>query len=241
MDWGVWDEIESALLAKNIKPILAVVPDNKDPELEVGEARDDFWDRVRGWQAKGWTIGLHGYQHRYVTGEAGIIGLNYRSEFAGLPESEQREKLTAAVAIFKREQVKPDLWVAPGHSFDSTTVKVLRELGITVISDGFTRLPFRDSEGTCWLPQQIWRFRKVPDGVFTICMHPNGWTQKQTLSFKADMRMHAGQITSVAEVIQEFGNRAKTFGDVITWNIMQPTIRVKTIVGGFARALFERN
>src|SRR5260370_42375028 len=56
----------SALMARRLKPILAVVPDNQDPMLKVDAPVADFWDRVRQWQARGWTIALHGYQHRYV-------------------------------------------------------------------------------------------------------------------------------------------------------------------------------
>ena len=49
----------------------------------VAPPADDFWARVRGWQARGWAIGLHGYQHRYVTHDGGLVPLNQRSEFAG--------------------------------------------------------------------------------------------------------------------------------------------------------------
>ena len=84
MNWSVWTQIEAELRQRNIKPILAVVPDNQDAKLRVDSPRSDFWDCVRGWQALGWTIGLHGYQHRYVTQQSGIVGLNARSEFAGL-------------------------------------------------------------------------------------------------------------------------------------------------------------
>jgi len=74
MDWRTWAEIESILLDRRIKPILAVVPDNQDPTLRIGPAVDDFWHRVRTWQNRGWTIAIHGYQHKYVSPHAGIVG-----------------------------------------------------------------------------------------------------------------------------------------------------------------------
>ena len=33
MNWTVWCEVESILQAAGIKPLLAVVPDNADPQL----------------------------------------------------------------------------------------------------------------------------------------------------------------------------------------------------------------
>src|SRR5712692_12017049 len=87
MNWAVWRAVEDVLVRYNISPLLAVVPDNQDPHLQITPARVDFWDCVRRWQALGWTIGLHGYRHSYVTRESGLLGINSFSEFAGLPEA----------------------------------------------------------------------------------------------------------------------------------------------------------
>ena len=59
MNWDVWDEIESILLERNIKPIIAIIPDNHDSKLEITRKNDLFWERARKWQEFGWTIGLH--------------------------------------------------------------------------------------------------------------------------------------------------------------------------------------
>ena len=67
MNWGTWDAGRGPDGPLGLRPILAVVPDNRDPKLVAGPPRADFWERVRGWQARGWTIALHGYQHLYVT------------------------------------------------------------------------------------------------------------------------------------------------------------------------------
>lgn len=174
MNWAVWDAVERMLERHGVKPIVAVVPDNRDPELRVGAPRPGFWDEVRRWQASGWTIGLHGYQHRYTQSDRGLLGLNPYSEFAGLPEPLQRKKLRAALAIFDSEGVRADAWVAPAHSFDATTVKLLLEFGVDLISDGFYRRPVRHL-GAIWVPQQLWRFRPMPAGLWTVCLHGNGY------------------------------------------------------------------
>ncbi len=101
MNWDIWKKIEQILIHQKVDPILAVVPDNKDKNLMVGEAELRFWDVVRSWQARGWAIGIHGYQHTYVTDQAGLVGLNNRSEFAGLDEHEQESKLIKALNLFQ--------------------------------------------------------------------------------------------------------------------------------------------
>src|SRR6266496_2489037 len=114
MNWKLWSQIEAVLLDLEIRPILAVVPDNQDKKLMVAPPRGQFWEQVREWQTRGWTIGLHGYQHLYVNRESGILGFAQKSEFAGVPANQQEDKLRRAIEIFARESVMPEIWIAPG-------------------------------------------------------------------------------------------------------------------------------
>ena len=209
MNWRVWERIEPVLDAHRTKPILAVVPDNRDPQLAVHEPREDFWARVRTWQAKGWCIALHGYQHRYVTQEPGLIGLNAFSEFAGLPETEQRDKLVRALAVFRDNGVRADAWVAPAHSFDEVTVRLLLELGIDTISDGFYFRPVR-RQGALWIPQQLWNFQPMPAGLWTVCIHCNAYGDEDIAGLRHWIASHAGATTSVAQVLKTY--RARPVG-----------------------------
>jgi len=102
VNWPLWQQLEQVMIDEEVRPILAVVPDNVDPDLHEGEHHEHFWDVVRGWQARGWAIGLHGYQHRYVNRNPGMVRLNRYSEFAGVPIQEQRAKLVSGLKIFKR-------------------------------------------------------------------------------------------------------------------------------------------
>src|SRR5438093_2895309 len=142
MNWKVWAEIETILVQRRLKPILAVVPDNRDPVLQVDPPAGDFWDRVRAWQDRGWTIALHGFQHRYVSRHAGLVARWKASEFAGLPAAEQREKLRRGLEIFRHEGVSSRVWIAPGNTFDTTTVELLPSFGIQVISAGYFQFPY---------------------------------------------------------------------------------------------------
>src|SRR5882724_6605764 len=73
INWDVWQKLEDIMVEEDITPILSVIPDNQDPLLHDCEPNEHFWERVRTWQARGWTIGLHGYQHRYVNTDPGIV------------------------------------------------------------------------------------------------------------------------------------------------------------------------
>lgn len=201
MNWGNWEGIEEVLRSYRVKPILAVVPDNKDPKLDVCRPNPHFWDRVRQWHDWGWEIALHGYQHTYVTRDAGVMGLNFRSEFAGVSEPEQRTKIGNALQIFERERLRPNTWVAPGHSFDSTTLKILFEYGLRVISDGFFLYPVR-RDGCVWIPQQLWCFLPMPFGVWTVCYHHNGFTAKTQSRFAADLEKYQSQIIDVKALLK---------------------------------------
>jgi predicted deacetylase len=213
MNWEMWSRIEKVLLAQNIKPILAVIPDNQDEKLRVALANSSFWEEVRKWQGWGWTIGLHGYQHRFVTEEAGIVGIQPRSEFAGVPPAEQEEKLRRAVEIFRTNGVQPEVWIAPAHSFDWNTVAALQKLGIITISDGFAVAPHTDSRGLLWVPQQLWRFRWRPLGVWTVCYHHNGWTSSQFAQFLSDVSGGGAAITDLPAVSAKYRRRRQTLLD----------------------------
>ena len=224
MNWRVWNQVESILRDAGIKPLLAVVPDNRDPELRAAPADAGFWDKVRGWQHQGWSIGLHGYQHCYVTAAAGIIGRNHYSEFAGLSERAQEYKLQQAVEIFEREAVEAKAWIAPAHSFDQTTVRVLSRLGIRCISDGYSLFPYVTSEGMLWIPQQLGAFRKMPCGTWTVCLHINRWTQADIESFRSDLGRYRALITTVDDIRFQYQERRQSVSDQLFFNCFR-TIR----------------
>lgn len=227
MRWDPWEEIEDRLMALGIRPLLAVVPDNRDPQLEVDPPNEAFWDRVRTWQARGWTIGLHGYQHAYLTGEPGIVGLNRASEFAGLPPDEQEERLSRALETFRRHGVRPEVWVAPAHSFDRTTLHLLSKLGIGVISDGMGLYPHRDPWGMFWIPQQLWRFRPLPFGVWTVCCHHNAWSRDELRAFCRALEAYQDNLADVPTILERYGGRSTRGIDRVVPSALLALIRTR--------------
>jgi peptidoglycan/xylan/chitin deacetylase (PgdA/CDA1 family) len=227
INWDVWQKLEDVMVGEGVKPILSVIPDNQDPNLHECEPNERFWERVRVWQARGWTIGLHGYQHRYVSRNPGIVGLKPYSEFAGVPVEEQRAKLKQALEIFTREGVRPDCWVAPAHSFDENTVSILVSLGIRTISDGLTLYPHRDSQKVMWVPQQLWRFRAVPFGVWTICIHCKDDLYLDSNHFRRCIREYKHALTSLPEMVDAYSQRKSCWMDRAIGGLWHIAIRAK--------------
>ncbi len=111
---------------------------------------------------------MHGYQHRYVNANGGMLKLSRKSEFTGLPRHQQESKLRAGLATFAEEGVRAEAWVAPSHSFDETTVQLLPGIGIRIITDGLGVLPFECKNGMTWVPQQLSRFQRQKHGVWSL-------------------------------------------------------------------------
>ncbi len=172
-NWKQWDMFETMCDSAGIKPLVSVIPNNQDPKLMIDPPLSTFWDKVRGWQDKGWMIALHGYDHVYVTQSGGLLPINLKSEFAGLEYDIQKQKIEQGLAIFKEQGINTCVFVAPSHSFDEVTCKVLHNHSqINIISDGMSYYPYR-KYNMLWLPQQSWRLEKKWYGIWTFCYHPN--------------------------------------------------------------------
>ena len=65
--------------------------------------------------------------------------------------------------------------MAPAHSFDANTCKVLTKLDFEYITDGIALSPF-SREGLKWLPQQLRKPIQKRSGIRTICLHPNSYS-----------------------------------------------------------------
>ena len=149
-----WRQFQSLIEEFGLQPILAVVPDNQDPELEVSPPDPVFWDSMRTLHAAGAAIGLHGYHHLCESRCRSLVGLARTSEFAGVPAETQREWIHEGLRILRGQGLNPKIWVAPRHGFDRRTLDALCAEGITLLSDGFARVPFRRG-GLTWIPQQL--------------------------------------------------------------------------------------
>ena len=117
MDAKKWQRIEDILDKYEIKPLVGIIPANADPETMIDEEDTKFWEKVYQWMSKGWKMALHGYDHVCITQEGGINPVHHRSEFAGLSNEDQAEKITKGYQILKEHGVEPTYFFACLYNF----------------------------------------------------------------------------------------------------------------------------
>ena len=208
-----------------IRPILAVVPDNQDPELKLQEPNPDFWERMRSLENAGATIALHGYRHLCESRGESLIGQTRSTEFAGVDESRQRQWIRSGLAILRDQGLSPRLFVAPRHGFDRATLRALFREGLGFLSDGFARRPFTRGE-VIWIPQQLWEPVSKRSGLWTICLHTN--TAPISLKEKLNqfLQESAAQFTSFDRVVEEYDAPELSLTERIAEKIANRRIRL---------------
>lgn len=177
-DQEKWDRIESLLDKHQVRPIVAVIPDNKDEGITPKNGQNfDLWEKVRSWEAKGWKIAIHGLNHLLTPSSESILPTSIYSEFSGKSFEEQTAILEKAIDIFKKHGCTPNYFVAPCHGFDSTTLTSIKQASIPlVVSDLFGYRPITKDD-IQYIPQQFWHPRSMPFGTWTICLHPSGLSE----------------------------------------------------------------
>lgn len=179
MNFENFCKIRDLFFKYNIKPIIGIIPCNKDTKLkrQVGQeklSQDYFWDMMRELQSRGWSISLHGYDHVYISDNSGIFKRNDRAEFAGLPYNIQEIKIREGKKILEGHGLRISSFMAPAHSLDWNTVKALLINGISCITDGKTAFPYHH-KGMFFVPQ-VWAWpRRKFLGIQTVCLHINLW------------------------------------------------------------------
>lgn len=166
MDKEKWDRIEKILDKYNIKPIVGIIPDNKDEEF-CYEYINNFWSEyAQKWQLKGWIIAQHGLNHN--------LNKKIRTEFKNKSYEEQMNILKKGNEILKKNNICPSCFFAPAHTFDNKTVDACSELGcFKFISDGYAFYPYRNRK-MLFLPCVFDTPHKISNfGVFTFVYHPN--------------------------------------------------------------------
>ena len=212
MDDRLWGRMEVLLDLYGVKPMVGVIPHNEDPKQLITIDDFDFWGKVAAWEKKGWTIALHGYNHCY-TSNKGMKGLNpmwRRSEFAGLPLDEQREKIRRGVSIMRDNGLNPKFFFAPSHTFDKNTLVALREESeIRMISDTVGRYPYR--YGDMWMiPQITGHCSEMPfDGIYTFCLHPNIMNERAFRALEDFLEKHHKQFVGFGDVdLTNYGSKS---------------------------------
>ena len=201
MDFGRFNEAIELMDKYGVKPLLGVIPDCKDPDLQIEPAHTDFWDFVKTLQDKGYTIAMHGYIHIFDNHARGIVVKRWDSEFAGHPYEVQLEKIRKGKEILESHGIHTDIFFAPGHSYDENTLKALATCGFKYMSDGLSSKPYNWHGITC-IPARSAGMPRLSSGTtHTAVFHIHEWNRE-------DKKYCQQQFTNLIE---------NHYDEILTW------------------------
>jgi predicted deacetylase len=202
MNWSRFAAFEDLFIRWSIRPLLAIVPNNRDPALAVSEPEPCFWEKMVRLRDDGWSVAQHGFEHQCTIPDGGILGINGFSEFASLPYEIQLDKIRRGKELLASHGLDTTIWSTPAHTFDANTLRVLRDLGFRYMSDGIALYPY-DFMGLRFLPSQIGRPWKPPLGVVTIYIHANTITDREFGEFAAFIETRRESIRDYRDLLEE--------------------------------------
>lgn len=209
MDWAKFMRFKALCDQYGIRPLIGVVPDNRDKNLHIDEPEsapvNDFWQYLRELQQVGWCIAQHGVTHSYATRRMGCFPLNRLSEFAGISYEQQYEKLKRGKAILSEHGIRTDIFMAPAHSFDRNTIKALKKLGFHRLTDGFGKEPYI-RWGMIFYPisyrQGSVLKRIEKKGCTTFVIHANTMNDKDFERYEQLFAAHKDKLVSYADLLE---------------------------------------
>lgn len=200
MNWESFNLTIKIFRQHNIKPLIAVIPDIKDPKLLNYPVNQNFWQVIKELQNNGWIIAQHGYQH-LSKGGGGVLKIHKSGEFGGLGFEEQKNMISAGKKIMEAQNIISDIFVAPRHSFDKNTIKALKQNNFHFISDGIALWPFK-KWGLVWLPQILWRPRRGMAGMITAAIHTNTMSGDDIANLEKFMGKNRNKIGDFKELME---------------------------------------
>jgi predicted deacetylase len=207
MNWALMDRCEKLFDKYDIKPLLGVVPNNKDKDLLLYEKSDKFWEKVRSWQNKGWEISMHGFSHVYdsQTNKKDYFNYGGKSEFFGHNLNEQKSIIDYGLKKFKEEKIKIRSFFAPNHTYDLNTFQALKDSGIKNIIDGYGLIPYTKN-GLNFIPQLFYKEIMLPFGIQSTQIHLNYWDEKDYLIFENFVVKNSKKIITFDQAIDKIQN-----------------------------------
>lgn len=201
MDAKLWSRVEDILDKYEVRPMVGIIPHNEDPKQQIDPEDENFWQKAKCWDQKGWAIALHGYNHCYISNAAGINPLWNRSEFASVELNVQKQKILEGYTIFKENDLKPMYFFAPSHTFDENTLVALKECSdIRIISDTIATKPYRKGD-FIFIPQLGGHCTEMKiNGVWTFCFHPNVMKENDFLSLESFLKTHKEKFIGFDEI-----------------------------------------
>ncbi|MBI5997589.1 DUF2334 domain-containing protein [Clostridium perfringens] len=202
-----WIKIEKILDKYNIKPIVGIIPDNRDKEFVYGIIKN-FWEKypIR-WQEKNWIIAQHGLHHN--------LSKTIRTEYKGKTYEEQKENLKVGNKILKDNGINPRCFFAPAHTFDNNTIKACKDLNyFDFISDGYAFYPYLD-KGMFFVPSIFDTPHKIfPFGIYTFVYHPNNMKKSDFENLEKFIKKHKKEFNlDYDKILEKYSNRKRNIFD----------------------------
>ena len=157
MDRQKFDIFRKFFDEMGIKPLLCVIPENRDPKL-VKSTVD-------------WGIAMHGTYHLATGKSLGIISGDVPTEYAGMSYDAQLKKLREGKHFLAQNGCDTEVFAAPNHSYDRNTLRACKKLGLNYISDGLSKNPYMLEGVKCIPATPFWKRRR--SGVLTMCIYTN--------------------------------------------------------------------
>jgi len=207
MNWDLMNKCEILFDNYNIKPLLGIVPNNKDKELLTYKKNPNFWEKVLFWQKKGWEISMHGYSHVYdsETNKKDYFNYGGKSEFFGHTLEEQKKRIKNGLEIFKNKTIKIKSFFAPNHTYDLNTFIALKDNGINFVIDGYGLCPYTEKEIN-FIPQLFYKEIMLPFGIQSTQVHLNYWDQKLFEKFSKFIIKNHKKIITFDQACKSFSN-----------------------------------
>ena len=204
-----WDRVEKILDKHNIKPIVGIIPDNKDKEFKNPYIKNFWKDYAKSWQEKKWIIAQHGLNHN--------LSDEIRTEFSGKSYEEQYKILSSGNKILKENGIKTKCFFAPNHTFDNNTIKACNELKcFSFISDGYAFYPYK-KKNMVFIPSVFDTPHKLFNfGIYTFVYHPNNMKEQDFEYLDKFLNQYKENFDiNIDDIIEKYKNRIRKPHDYI--------------------------
>lgn len=201
MKWKSFFKVINLFKKYKIKPILGVIPNNKDKDFKkYPKCKFNFWKKIYYFQQSGYEIAIHGYQHIYsAMSNNDYLNHGGNTEFSGYSYQNQLQKLTRAKKIFNKNKIKVETFFAPNHTFDINTIKALNNINIKYVLDGYGVAPY-SFKNLIFFPQLFYNLKKIPFGFQTVQLHTNYFNKNDFVNLKKFLEVNKNKITNFADI-----------------------------------------
>jgi len=208
MNWNLMSKLESLFDNYSIKPVLGVIPNNRDEDFLSFPRNDNFWDQVRKWQDKGWEIVQHGDTHIYdrlCSKKSDYFEYGGGSEFFGHPLDVQEKRIKNGLEKFKREKINIRSFFAPNQTYDENTFVALKNCGINEVIDGYGLMPYTE-KNVKFIPQLFEKVVLLPFGIQSTKLHLHIWDENDYKKFENFIKINSKKIITYDQALNKINN-----------------------------------